>query len=69
MDDIEFLQWMHDRLVNVHKENINYDYMHRLRDLIAKYPIKKQRFINLGDIFIGMMLGAALLAILISTSI
>ena len=34
MFDKEFLQWIHDRLVHVHKENINLDYMHKLRAVI-----------------------------------
>jgi hypothetical protein len=34
MKDKEFLQWIHDRLKNVHKENEDYDYMHRLRKII-----------------------------------
>lgn len=28
------LQWFYDRLVNVHKENPNYDYMQRLEKII-----------------------------------
>lgn len=32
--DSAFLQFIHDRLVHVHGENPNYDYMHRLRDFI-----------------------------------
>lgn len=35
MNDAEFLQWIHDRLVNVHKENELCDYMYRLRKIIA----------------------------------
>ncbi len=32
--DKEHLQWIFDRLVNVHKENPNYDYMNRLKKII-----------------------------------
>lgn len=32
--DREFLRWIHARLVNVHKENPNYDYMLRLSRII-----------------------------------
>jgi hypothetical protein len=35
MSDTEFLQWVHDRLVMVHGENVFVDYMHRLRRIIA----------------------------------
>ena len=34
--DSEFLEWIHDRLVNVHKESDLYDYMHKLRAVIAR---------------------------------
>ena len=32
----EHLQFIHDRLVFVHDENVNYDYMHRLRKIIGE---------------------------------
>jgi len=38
MKDKEFLTWIHDRLAFVHKENINYDYMHKLRAIIKATP-------------------------------
>lgn len=38
MPDKEFLQWIFDRLQYVHKENPNYDYMHKLKSLIATIP-------------------------------
>lgn len=34
----EFLQWIHDRMHFVHGENKNYDYMHKLREVIAAMP-------------------------------
>jgi hypothetical protein len=34
MKDKEFLKWIHDRLVNVHGENIDTDYMYKLRAII-----------------------------------
>lgn len=34
MTNKEFLQWIHDRMINVHNENENCDYMHKLRKLI-----------------------------------
>ena len=34
LTDSEFLQWIHDRLVDVHDENDMNDYMWRLRDII-----------------------------------
>lgn len=34
LNDKEFLQWIYDRLLNVHGENKHYDYMHRLRAII-----------------------------------
>jgi hypothetical protein len=38
MSDKEFLQWIHDRLENVHKENRYYDYMWRLRAIANATP-------------------------------
>ena len=34
MKDKEFLQWIHNRLHQVHGENINVDYMRKLRAII-----------------------------------
>ncbi len=34
--DSEHLQWLHDRLINVHGEKENFDYMIRLRKIISR---------------------------------
>ena len=34
MKDKIFLKWIHDRLLNVYKEDINIDFMHKLRAII-----------------------------------
>ncbi len=47
MKDREFLQWIHDRLKTKHGENVNVDYMHRLRDIIDQYPVEYDP--NYGD--------------------
>lgn len=41
MNDKDFLQFIHDRLVSVHGENLNYDYMYKLRAIIANTPYDK----------------------------
>ncbi|QEM41493.1 hypothetical protein SEA_FORZA_24 [Gordonia phage Forza] len=38
MDDHDFLQWIHDRLVHHYGENDHYDYMWRLRAIIEATP-------------------------------
>lgn len=38
--DREVLMWLHQRLVNVHKESPLFDYMHRLRQIIRAIPPK-----------------------------
>jgi len=40
--DREILIWLHDRLVHVHKESELFDYMHRLRAIIASIPKNKK---------------------------
>lgn len=35
MTDREFLKWIFDRLEYTHGENPNYDYMHKLKAIIA----------------------------------
>lgn len=37
MNDKEFLQWIYDRLKNVHGENEHYDYMQKLKVVIKEY--------------------------------
>lgn len=34
MNDKEFLEWIYQRLLKVHKENKNVDYMHKLKNII-----------------------------------
>lgn len=36
MTDVEFLKWLRERLIIKHGENRNYDYMHRLGEIILK---------------------------------
>lgn len=49
MNDKEFLQWIHDRLKYVHKENPGYDYMHKLRAIIEVIP-EEQMTANVASI-------------------
>lgn len=37
--DIEHLSWIYDRLANVHSENTNFDYMHKLNAIIANLKL------------------------------
>ena len=34
MNDREFLEWIRNRLIDIHGENPNFDYMLRLKDVI-----------------------------------
>lgn len=43
MKDSEFLQWVHDRMKEVYKENENYDYMHRLRRIIQEADERERK--------------------------
>ena len=42
MKDRDFLEWIHQRLVNVHKEDEMTDYMHKLRAIILQTPKKRE---------------------------
>ena len=39
MKDSEFLEWIHDRLVNVYKESDLVDYMWKLREVTARVAV------------------------------
>lgn len=39
--DFDFLNWIYDRLVNVHGENKSYDYMHRLKKVIEDTRLRE----------------------------
>jgi len=41
MKDKLFLIWLHQRLLNKHRENEQYDFMHKLRSIIHEYPEDK----------------------------
>lgn len=49
MTDKEFLVWVHDRMAYVHGENVNVDYMHKLRAIINVIP-EKQKTANVASI-------------------
>jgi hypothetical protein len=36
MKDKDILEFIYDRLLNVHGENENYDYMHRLKSILER---------------------------------
>lgn len=50
MTDKQFLQWVHDRLINVHKENYNYDFMGKLRAVINATPNEQRSYNTMSDI-------------------
>ena len=41
MRDKLFLIWLHQRLLNKHRENKEYDFMYKLRSIIHEYPEDK----------------------------
>jgi hypothetical protein len=48
MKKTELLQFIYDRMKNVHGENENYDYMHRLREIIESEKRTENTFVNYG---------------------
>lgn len=49
MLDKEFLQWIHDRLEFVHKEDHRVDFMYKLRAIIKETPQDKYTP-NIGEV-------------------
>ena len=47
MNDVEFLQWIHDRLLNVYGANKNVDYMHKLRSVIKNVKETDEQYYKL----------------------
>ena len=43
--DVKHLQWLYDRMVNVHGENKDYDYMIKFKE-IMEYLLLNQKSIN-----------------------
>lgn len=35
-EDVDFLEWIYQRLIHIHGENENYDYMHKFREILNK---------------------------------
>lgn len=48
MKDQEFLIWLHERLIEVHEENPNVDYMHKFRAIIRSTPPEKLTHYSIG---------------------
>lgn len=46
MDDLEFLKWIYERMVMVHGENQNADYMKRFRRLLADMQCRQEEANN-----------------------
>lgn len=42
-EDLEHLIWIHNRLIEVHGENENYDYMLKLRSIIRSQMVPKEK--------------------------
>ena len=42
MKDKQFLQWIHDRMVEIHGENRLYDFMYKLRAIIETIPDEQE---------------------------
>lgn len=49
MKDKEFLQWIHDRLVDIHGEDPDFDYMHKLKSIIDNMKVSNGIVIECGS--------------------
>jgi hypothetical protein len=54
--DSEILQFIHDRMVNVHGENPLYDYMHEFRRIIERVKSIERRDAEMKPLFDELML-------------
>lgn len=43
INDQVFLRWIWQRMVNIHKENPNYDYMRKFKAIILDYKPRNKR--------------------------
>lgn len=62
MINVEILQWIHDRMINVHNENYYMDYMHKLRRVIQEVESQQKKdnvhkYISQKDALIAMIDG------------
>ena len=48
--DKEFLEWVYDRLVNMHGENPSVDYMQKLQEFVDQLAELEEALGKLGDI-------------------
>jgi len=46
MNNSEHLKWIHDRLVNVYNENMQFNYMIKLREIIEMLDEQESNFDN-----------------------
>lgn len=42
MDDLDFLKWIYERLVEIHREPISVDYMIRFRKILQQMDVARQ---------------------------
>lgn len=46
MDDLDFMKWIYERMVEVHGEDPNLDYMRRFRSLLIKMTMERWSVID-----------------------
>lgn len=39
-EDIKYLEWIYERMINVHNENLNYDYMIIFKNILEQFKKK-----------------------------
>jgi len=47
VEDIKHINWIYDRLIRVHKENSNYGYMLKFKEIIDKQVNYPEEFVHL----------------------
>lgn len=41
-DDLEFLKWLYDRMVNIYDERVNYDYMIKFKNILIRMDVERE---------------------------
>ena len=59
MTDKEHLEWIYARMVTIHREHTNVDYMIKFKEILDRYPVKHGNIQIMNDELQSSMFGSA----------